>query len=268
MTKTQIYAVLLAGTICISLAGCGNTAPVSESETVQIKAEETADETSGIDISDVVPAEPTVSEEPEPPAEASASEPPQPTEKEKPEAEPASEQTEPPVQTEPQKPAEPAEPQQPQEPPAAQTQPPAPLEPEPAQAEPSKPTEPAPQEPQPTPPEPQPAPPEQTPEEAKPKTAYDYEFDIEAIKADCIGIGQSMGLTLDSSLTPDNASWWNPVTASSGNQGEALKQSLASYITFHTVENLNAYGIDEITSFNICCEARGNGAYAIYFLFA
>ena len=120
MTKTKIYTVLLAGAICISLAGCGDTAPVSESETVQMKAEETADDTSGIDISDVVPAEPTVSEEPEPPAESSASEPPQPTEKEKPEAEPAPEQNEPPVQTETQKPAEPAEPQPPQEPPAAQ----------------------------------------------------------------------------------------------------------------------------------------------------
>lgn len=107
-----------------------------------------------------------------------------------------------------------------------------------------------------------------SPEETKPKTAYDFEFDIEAIKADCIGIGQGMGLTLDSSLTPDNAAWWNPVTASQSNQGEALKQSLVSYITFHTAENLGAYGMDEITSFNICCEARGNGEYLIYFLFA
>ena len=129
MTKTKIYAVLLAGTICISLAGCGNTAPVSESKTVQVNAEETADETSGIDISDVVPAEPTVSEELEPPAESSASEPQHPTEK-KPEVESAPEQTEPPVQTEPQKPAEPAEPQQPQEPPEPE---PLPTEPEPTQ---------------------------------------------------------------------------------------------------------------------------------------
>ena len=106
------------------------------------------------------------------------------------------------------------------------------------------------------------------PEETKPKTAYDYAFDIEAIKADCIGIGQSMGLSLDSSLTPDNAAWWNPVTASQSNQGEALKQSLVSYITFHTAANLGSYGMDEITDFNIYCEARGNGEYSIYFLFA
>ena len=117
---------------------------------------------------------------------------------------------------------------------------------------------------------PPPAPPQPTaaPEETKPKTAYDYAFDIEAIKADCIGIGQSMGLSLDSSLTPDNAAWWNPVTASQSCQGEALKQSLESYITFHTAANLGSYGMDEITDFNIYCEARGNGEYLIYFLFA
>lgn len=257
--KKQLIAAILCGLLIFGLAGCGNQskAPAESVPGSTVKV----DDTSGIDTSDVIPAELTAPEESEPPAESSASEPQQPTEKEKPEAEPAPEQTKPSVQTEPQKPAEPIQQQQPQEQPAAQTQPTVPPEPEPAPTEPSKPTEPAPQESEPTPPA-------QTPEETKPKTAYDYEFDIEAIKADCIGIGQSMELMLDNSLTPDNASWWNPVTASSGNQGEALKQSLASYITFHTAENLGAYGIDEITSFNIYCEARGNGAYAIYFLFA
>ena len=100
------------------------------------------------------------------------------------------------------------------------------------------------------------------------KTAYDFGFDMEVIKVDCISIGQSMGLRLDTSLTPSNASWWNPVTASRSNQGEALKQSLESYIKFHTAENLSAYGIDEISDFNICCEAKGNGEYLVYFLFA
>ena len=100
------------------------------------------------------------------------------------------------------------------------------------------------------------------------KTAHDFGFDMEAIKADCISIGQSMGLRLDTTLTPCNANWWNPVTASRSNQGEALKQSLESYIKFHTAENLSAYGIDEISDFNICCEAKGNGEYLVYFLFA
>ena len=111
-------------------------------------------------------------------------------------------------------------------------------------------------------------PPQTVPEDTKPKTAYDYEFDIETVKEDCIGIGLDMGLALDSSLTPSNSTWWKPVTASQNNQGEALKQSLERYITFHNVENLGAYGIDEITAFNIYCEARGNGSYSIYFLFA
>ena len=143
--------------------------------------------------------------------------------------------------------------------PAAETTPAPTEQPQAAQQEPQETQQP----PTETPPQPTAA-----PEETKPKTAYDYEFDIAAIKADCIGIGQSMGLSLDSSLTPDNAAWWNPVTASQSYQGEALKQSLESYITFHTAANLGSYGMDEITDFNICCEARGNGEYLIYFLFA
>lgn len=141
---------------------------------------------------------------------------------------------------------------------------PAPTEqPQTAQQEPQETQQPIAETPPPAPPQPT-----ATPEETKQKTAYDYEFDIAAIKADCIGIGQSMGLNLDSSLTPDNAAWWNPVTASQSCQGEALKQSLESYISFHTAANLGSYGMDEITDFNIYCEARGNGEYLIYFLFA
>lgn len=147
--------------------------------------------------------------------------------------------------------------------PAAETTPAPTEQPQAAQQEPQETQQPIAETPPPAPPQPTAA-----PEEIKPKTAYDYEFDIAAIKADCIGIGQSMGLNLDSSLTPDNAAWWNPVTASQSNQGTALKQSLESYITFHTAANLGSYGMDEITDFNIYCEARGNGEYLIYFLFA
>lgn len=138
---------------------------------------------------------------------------------------------------------------------------------------PSAPTEPTPPEP-PAPTEPHvptelPAPVETEPSvETQPKTAYDYEFDINAIRADCIAIGQSMGYTLNTSLTPQNATWWNPVTASESNQGSALRSGLEQYIRFHTVSNLSAYGLDEITEFNIFCESRGGGAYARYFVFA
>ena len=106
------------------------------------------------------------------------------------------------------------------------------------------------------------------PVETEPKTAYDYEFDINAIRADCIAIGQSMGYTLNTSLSPQNATWWNPITASEANQGRGLRSRLEQYIRFHTVENLSAYGLDEITEFNICCESTGGGSYAIYFVFA
>lgn len=52
---------------------------------------------------------------------------------------------------------------------------------------------------------------EQPTEEVKPKTAYDYEFDIEAIRSDLISLDCSMGLThitTDDGMafTPDNAS--------------------------------------------------------------
>ena len=104
--------------------------------------------------------------------------------------------------------------------------------------------------------------------ETQPKTAYDYEFDINAIRADCIAIGQGMGYTLNTSLSPQNATWWNPITASESNQGSGLRSRLEQYIRFHTVENLSAYGLDEITEFNICGESTGGGSYAIYFVFA
>ena len=106
------------------------------------------------------------------------------------------------------------------------------------------------------------------PVETQPKTAYDYEFDINAIRADCIAIGQGMGYTLNTSLSPQNATWWNPITASESNQGSGLRSRLEQYIRFHTVENLSAYGLDEITEFNICGESTGGGSYAIYFVFA
>ena len=191
-------------------------------------------------------------------------EPPRQTESvETPKQDAPSQPTEPenPVETQPE-PTKPAEPPKKTEQPKP-TEPPAPPAPtEPAPTEPPTPTEPS------TPTEP-PAPVEtEPPAETQPKTAYDYEFDINAIRSDCIAIGQSMGYTLNTSLTPQNATWWNPVTASESNQGSSLRSALEQYIRFHTVANLSAYGMDEITEFNICCESRGGGSYAIYFVFA
>lgn len=245
--RKQVLAVLLL--LVVMISGCAevSTAPTEKREPVT--------ETKAADESRTNSIFPSESKQTAAPTEGEA-----PEETESPENTEAPEMAaSQPTAQETQKAPEPAAeaPAKETQPPAAETTPVPTEQPQTAQQQPQE-TQPPTETPQPT----------AAPEETKPKTAYDYAFDIEAIKADCIGIGQGMGLTLDSSLTPDNAAWWNPVTASQSNQGEALKQSLVSYITFHTAENLGAYGMDEITSFNICCEARGNGEYLIYFLFA
>lgn len=229
--KKQLIAAILCGLLISGLAGCTNQ-PKPPAESVP-DSTVTADETSGIDISDVVPAEPTAPEEPEPPAETSASEPPQPTEKEKSEAEPAPEQTEPPVQTESQKPAEPAEPQQPQEPPAAPTQPPVPSEPEPVPAEP----EPIPTEPEPT----QPAQPE-----------FDVSYWVSYAKS----YAQSIGLELDSEAV---SCWDNPIIASANSK----------YLERDLCGMLDKYSRDaDITAVWIWAESRTDASWDIYIGYA
>lgn len=251
MKKRMIAGMML---LVLTISGCSavSTAPT----TINELAEETRAEAETESTDSILPSE---SEKADAPVESKA-----PEETESPESAAAPEETasQPIAEEAPKVPDPAAAVSSESKQPAAEATPAPTEQPQTAQQEP--------QETQPTTETPPPAPPQPTaaPEETKPKTAYDYEFDIAAIKADCIGIGQSMGLSLDSSLTPDNAAWWNPVTASQSCQGEALKQSLESYITFHTAANLGSYGMDEITDFNIYCEARGNGEYLIYFLFA
>lgn len=247
--KKKVITAVLCGLLITGLAGCGEQAKPPEKTTPDSMVSAEAISTPNSETSDDIPAEPTASAEPEAPASAT------------PETKLPAEETESPpttpAESQPKKQTTPAQTEQAKpEPTAPEIQPEKKPQETPAEA-PATPTEPE-----------TPAEPETPPQEVQPKTAYDFEFDIEAIKADCIGIGQSMGLTLDASLTPDTASWWNPVTASQSNQGETLKQNLAGYIRFHTADNLSAYGMDEITHFNIYCEARGNGVYSIYFLFA
>ena len=170
-----------------------------------------------------------------------------------------------PKQTEPQ--LEPERPHPTEQPPSTQpTNPPVATE---APVPTALPSQPAPTEP-PVPTEaPAPSPVDTNPPvETQPKSAYDYEFDINTIRADCIAIGQSMGYTLNPTMTPQNATWWNPIIASGSNQGDMLRSSLERYIRSHTVEALAPYGLDEISEFNICCESIGSGSYAIYFVFA
>lgn len=250
--KKQIIAGMMLLVLTISGCSAVSTAPT----TINELAEETRAEAETESTDSILPSE---SEKADAPVESKS-----PEETESPESAAAPEETasQPIAEEAPKAPDPAAAVSSESKQPAAEATPTPTEQPQTAQQEPQA-TQPPTETPPPAPPQPTAA-----PEETKPKTAYDYEFDIAAIKADCIGIGQSMGLSLDSSLTPDNAAWWNPVTASQSCQGEALKQSLESYITFHTAANLGSYGMDEITDFNIYCEAKGNGEYLIYFLFA
>ena len=251
--KKQIIAGMMLLVLTVSGCSAVSTAPT----TINELAEETRAEAETKGTDSIVSSE---SKETDAPVEGEA---PEETEKTESTAVPKTAASQPIAEEAPNAPKPAASVSSESKEPAVETTPAPTEQPQAAQQEPQETQQPPTETPPPAPPQPTAA-----TEEAKPKTAYDYEFDIAAIKADCIGIGQSMGLSLDSSLTPDNAAWWNPVTASQSNQGEALKQSLVSYITFHTAANLGSYGMDEITDFNICCEARGNGEYLIYFLFA
>ena len=246
--RKRLIAAVLCGILIAGLSGCGNQ-PKPPAESIP-DSTVTADE-SGIDISDVIPAELTASEESEPPAESSATEPQQPTEKEKPEAEPAPEQTKPSVQTEPQKPAEPTEPQQPQQAPAVQTQPPVPPEPEPAPTEPSKPTEPAPQESEPIPTEPEPI-----PTESEPTQPAQPEFDVSDWVSYAQSYAQSIGLELDSEAV---SCWDNPIIASANSK--YLERDLCGMLDKYSRD-------DDITAVWICAEPRTDTSWDIYIGYA
>ena len=170
-----------------------------------------------------------------------------------------------------------------------QTKPPKENEPEPAEppkadepkpAEPSKADEPKPAEPpkadEPKPAEPpkaeEPAPTEPAaPELEQPKSAYDYAFDMEAIRSDLIALGEGMGLTHVTAdggrtITPDNASWATPVTASEAFQGERLQRKLKDYV-LSMPALIEAYGGGPMEYFTIYIEPLGGGSYRIYFLY-
>lgn len=155
------------------------------------------------------------------------------------------------------------EPETPAEEPAAQ-----PVE-EPAVTQPPEP------EPEPVVPE-EPAVPEPEPEQPPAvqevqKTIYDYAFDTNAIRAELIAIGQSMGLTHiteDDGIpcTPDTCSWAAPVTASESFQGESLKRALKDYVA-SMPSVITSYGGAQLTSFTIYVQDNGGGSYTFYFLY-
>ncbi len=200
--KKQIIAGMMLLVLTVSGCSAVSTAPT----TINELAEETRAEAETKGTDNILSSE---SKETDAPVESEA-----PEETESPEstAAPETEASQPIAEEAPKAPKPAASVSSESKEPAAETTPAPTGQPQAAQQEPQETQQPPTETPPPAPPQPTAA-----PEEAKPKTAYDYEFDIAAIKADCIGIGQSMGLSLDSSLTPDNAAWWNPVTASQSN---------------------------------------------------
>lgn len=104
------------------------------------------------------------------------------------------------------------------------------------------------------------------PEPETPKSIYDYEFDVEAIRQELLAIGTEMGLENDSSLTPDSSSWGNPVTASESFQGSALERRLKDYVR-SMPDLITAYGGTIIQYFTIYVEPLGGGSYRFYFLY-
>ena len=104
-----------------------------------------------------------------------------------------------------------------------------------------------------------------TPTSEKPKTIYDYPFDASAIQSAMIAKGRSMGMTYQSGMTPNNASWEMPVSASKDFQGTVLKKALMDYIGYYTPANVGAYGGEPIQYFSIYVKKTSDG-YTFYFL--
>lgn len=100
----------------------------------------------------------------------------------------------------------------------------------------------------------------------EPKSIYDYEFDVEAIRQELISIGTGMGLTHTGDMTPDAASWSNPVTASQNFQGSGLERSLKDYVR-SMPDIITMYGGTTIQYFTIYVEPLGGGSYRFYFLY-
>lgn len=262
MRKQKLFAVILAGTFTVILAGCATDQPTAEKETnskglrqiteaeqdnlfevvrqpiaIYTDLEKNHNEQQPDDSANDTPiqtTEPAVE-----PAEAEPTE--QPVENP---ATPPPKESKPSVKEDTSKPKEPPrmEATQPEEVPVQ----------EPAQIE-------------------EPAPETVVTEPPKPKSIYDYEFDIEAIRQELIALGEGMGLTHTITddgrvITPDTASWATPVTASQSFQGTNLERRLKNYVQ-SMPGIITAYGGNPITFFTIYIEPLESGSYRIYFLY-
>ena len=75
-----------------------------------------------------------------------------------------------------------------------------------------------------------------------------------------------MGLEVDSSLTPSDSSWGNPMIASKDFQGKNLERALKDYVC-SMPQLITAYGGESIQYFNIYAEPIGDCGYRFYFLY-
>lgn len=241
--KSKITVVLTI-LLLFALTGCNNT-PQTEKMPEPFSSSESNEQTSELDM--LPAAEETKEVEPTP-------EPMQSTE---------------PAETESAAESKSAESSKPKEPEQTAIQPSAPQDEPPQKTESETPiVTPETEAPPPAPPEQtetaESVPPQETP--SQPKSIYDYEFDIDAIRAELIAVGEGIGLTHSGDLTPDTASWSTPVTASADFQGENLKRRLKDYV--QSMPGLiTAYGGNSIQYFTIYTEPLGGGSYRIYFLY-
>lgn len=257
MKKARIIAVIAA--LIVSLSGCANTdypQAIQDSSDIETVASETYEHTEPEDRSSA-----SVSESKESTAESTTTVKAETESAQAENSQPAAEQSPAPGAQPPQA-AVPNNTPKPETPKAVEPTP----EPKP---EPIQQPTPLPVEEQPTPEPVQTEPPQEItpePEEPAPKSIYDYEFDVAAIRLELIAVGEAMGLTHNGDLTPDSASWSTPVTASSDFQGANLERRLKDYV--QSMPGLiTAFGGNQIEYFTIYAEPLGGGSYRFYFLY-
>ena len=101
------------------------------------------------------------------------------------------------------------------------------------------------------------------------KSIYEPPFDIEQIQAELIAAGESMGMRHrtvyrdGTVITPDNSSWELPIFANASFSGNVLRRSLYDYVTSYGEYEL--YGSEPITDFTIYVKQTPDG-YEFYFL--
>lgn len=245
MKKTKAYALLLAGAILISLAGCGNTTQTEERESSNPTPQtiHSADVTSDTETCDDIPV---AESKPESSAAGAES---IPAEKDEsiPSDPSAPMDTAAPTKPVPAKPntvsPPPAQDEQPREiPEPRQTEPPKPEEPKPTQ--PVQQQTPAPAETAPAEPEPLAPQPSEEPKEP--------EFDIEY----WISFAKSYAVSIGLELSPDAVECWdNPIIA--GTHSKYLERDIKVC--------LNCYkNIEGFTGVWIWAESDGKGAYKLY----